>query len=159
MMSKLLALLGSLLVAVLAAWLLTRHERKRVPRALLEGYPPAEFERIASLERPLSRLCQTQLGLLALYRRLPARSPARASLLAFLEELRALMDGAYDIAALHASPEAAERLETLAAGAATAGRDMAAHAERLANADDSLAPTLEARVEVMRALARHADDI
>ncbi len=157
-LSKLLGLLGTLAVALLAAWLLGRHERRRPPRALLPGYPPAEFPRAHTLSAALASLCQTQSTLLALYRELPASSPARPSLLAFLEELRALMDGAYELAA---RPAAGERLQRLSHEARSAAEKMAQSTERLA-AESSVRPLeadLDVRVEVMRALARDVDEL
>jgi hypothetical protein len=158
-LSKLVALAASLAVALLALWLITRPERRRAPRALLAGYPPREFPHQGRLVGPLSELSASQSSLLALYASLPPTHPARPGLLVFLEELRALMDGAYELAALGAAPAARARLERLVHDARGAIREMSESTER--GAGDAGAPPidgeLELRIDVMRALARDVD--
>jgi hypothetical protein len=158
-LSKLVALLGSLGVALLVTWLLTRHERRqRQPRALVAGYPPGEFPRRERIEGPLASLCQSQESLLALFRELPS-APARAHLLVFLEQLRALMDGAYALAALRASAEAQKRLEQLAHDVRRAAEQVLETTQRHASdSSDGLGAGLEWRVEVLKALARDLDE-
>ena len=159
-LGKLLALLGTLAVALLATWLLTRHERRRPPRALIEGYPLAEFPRRDSLVGQLASLCQTQSTLLAMYRQLPASGGARPRLLAFLEELRGVMDAAYELA-LRPSALDRERLARLSDEARSAAEEMTKSTERLlAEPDESpLDAELDVRIEIMRTLARDADDL
>ena len=158
-LSKLLALAVSLAVALVALWLITRPERRRLPRALVAGYPAREFPRQERLAGPLAELCAGQSSLLALYANLPPTHPARPGLLVFLEELRALMDGAYELAALGTSPTARKRLERLVHDAHGAIREMTETTER--HLSDASAPSLdgelELRVDVMRAIARDVD--
>ena len=158
--SKLLALVTSLAVALGAIWGLTRHERRRVPPALRAGFPERQVPRGEHLHASLASLCESQASLLALYRRLPPTEPARAPLLVFLGELRALMDGAYDLAVLPQSPATSARLERLAHDTAAAVREMLESTERqLSEArHGAVGSDLELRVEVMRALARDAGD-
>lgn len=157
---KLLALLGTLAVALFATWLLTRHERRKPPRALLEGYPLADFPRRDSLAGGLASLCRTQSALLALYRQLPASSSARPRLLAFLEELRAVMDGAYELALRGAALDR-ERLARLSHEAQSAAGEMAKSTQRLLAepSESSLDAELDVRLEIMRTLARDADEL
>jgi hypothetical protein len=158
-LSKLLALAVSLAVALLALWLITRPERRRTPRALLSGYPPREFPHQGRLAGPLAELSASQASLLALYASLPSNHPARPGLLVFLEELRALMDGAYELAALAGAATARARLERLVHDARGAIREMSDTTER--HLADAAAPRLdgelELRIDVMRALARDVD--
>jgi hypothetical protein len=158
-LSKLLALAVSLAVALLALWLIARPERRRTPRALLRGYPPGEFPHQGRLSGPLAELCASQASLLALYASLPTTHPARPGLLVFLEELRALMDGAYELAALAGAASARARLERLGHDARDAIREMSETTER--HVADAAAPRLdgelELRIDVMRALARDVD--
>jgi hypothetical protein len=160
-LSKLLALAVTALVALGASWLVTRHDRSR-PWALVEGYPARDFPRRELAEaEPLLSLCQSQSRLLLLYRCLPASSHARAGLLIFIEELRAVMDGAYELAHREASPAARARLSRLVGdvGAAVceieerAGRDLNASSGELFDRE------LEVRLEIMRTLARDVNDV
>ena len=157
--SKVLALVASLAVALGATWWLTRHERRRVPRAFIAGYPEREFPRAGALHVSLASLCASQASVLDLYRRLPSTDPVRASVLVFLEELRALMDGAYELAILPESLATRARLERLAQDAVGAVREMIETTERqLSEASQrGVGDELEIRVEVLRALARDTD--
>lgn len=159
--TKLLALGASLAAALAAIWWLTRHERRRVPRALLAGFPEREFPQGERLHASLASLRESQASLLVLYRRLPPTEPARATLLVFLDELRALMDGAYDLAALPPAPTTRARLERLAHDAAGAAREMLESTEQqLSQArEHGVGGDLELRIEVMRALARDAGEM
>jgi hypothetical protein len=157
---KLLALSATALVALGTSWLVTRHERPRPP-ALVEGYPPRDFSRRDLVEaEALASLCQSQSGLLSLYRKLPASSPGRAGLLVFLEELRAVMDGAYQLAHLQASAEARARLSRLARDVATAAHEMTERTRRHLDesSNELIDSELEVRLDVMRALARDLED-
>lgn len=160
-LSKLLALSATALVALGASWLVTRHERPRLA-ALVEGYPARDFSRrdLAEAE-PLVSLCQSQSQLLSLYRGLPASSPGRAGLLVFLEELRAVMDGAYHLAHLQASAEARARLFRLVGDVRTAVHEMAERTHHHLNesSDELQGGELEVRLDVMRALARDVNDV
>lgn len=157
---KLLALGISLVVALAASWWLTRHERRRAPRALVAGYPAREFPHREPLDPALAALCDSQASLLRLYHALPASAPARATLIVCLEELRALMDGAYPLASLQASPAARARLQSLVAGVQEAVQELTAATEPQVGdtSGQGVAGELEIRVEVMRALARDASD-
>lgn len=158
---KLLALSVTALVALGASWLVTRHDRPRRP-ALVEGYPARDFSRRDLVEAgPLASLCQSQGRLLSVYRMLPASSPGRAGLLVFLEELRAVMDGAYQLAQLQASAEAAARLSRLAGDVRTAVEEMTERTRRHLDesSNELLDSELEVRLDVMRALARDLDDV
>ena len=155
-LSKLLALLASLGVAVLFLWLLTRHERRqRQPRALLAGYPLGEFPRRDRIEGPLASLCESQESVLDVFRQLSPTHTARAHLFVFLGELRTFMDEAYALAALRTSVEARGRLEHLAREVRRAADQLieSTH-EHARNANEGLGGDLEWRVEVMKALAR-----
>jgi hypothetical protein len=157
-LSKLLGLAVSLAVALLALWWLTRHEWRRSPRAFLRGYPARDFPRRARLDGTLARLCASQAALLDLLQSLPPADPARATLLVFLEELRALMDGAYDLAALQTSAATRARLDRLAEDVEAAAREMINSTERhVADPITHGMGELEIRVEVLQALARDAD--
>jgi hypothetical protein len=151
---------ADLAVAIFATWLLTRHERRKPPHALVEGYPVAEFPRLDSLGGLLASLCRTQSTLLSMYRQLPAASSARPRLLAFLEELRGVMDGAYELA-LSPTSQGRERLARLSHEAQSAAEEMAKSTQRLLSEpnESSLDTELDVRLEIMRTLARDADDL
>lgn len=160
-LSKLLALSGTALVALGASWLVTRHERPRPP-ALVEGYPPRDFSRRDLVDQePLASLCRSQRQLLSLYWRLPAANPGRAGLLVFLEELRAVMDGAYQLALSQASAEAGDRLLRLVGDVQAAVHEMAERTQRHLNesSHELVDGELEVRLDVMRALARDLEDV
>jgi hypothetical protein len=159
-LGKLLALLGTLAVALFATWLLTRHERRKPPRALIEGYPLAEFPRRQSLAGALASLCRTQSTLLSLYRQLPTSSIARPRLFAFLEELRCVMDGAYELA-LRPTALDGERLARLSLDAQSAAEEMTKSTQRLLAepSESSLDVELDVRMEIMRTLARDVDEL
>jgi hypothetical protein len=146
-------------LAVVLAAIATTGVRRRTPRALLRGYPPGEFPHQGRLSGPLAELCASQASLLALYASLPSSHPARPGLLVFLEELRGLMDGAYELAALAGAPTARARLERLVHDARGAIREMSETTEH--HLADAAAPRLdgelELRIDVMRALARDVD--
>jgi hypothetical protein len=161
-LSKLLALLATALVAIAVSLLLTRSERRPpLPPALCEGYPPRDFPRRDLVESgPLASLCQSQSELLSWYRLLPPSSDARAGLLVFLQELRALMDGAYQLAQLQTAPDAARRLAQLANGAREAAREMVERTQQgQSGSSGLLASEIEFRLDVLRALARELDDV
>jgi len=154
-LSKLLALLASLGVAVLLLWLLTRHDRRQQqPRALLAGYPLGEFPHRDRIEAPLASLCESQASVLALFRQLPPTHSARAHLFVFLGELRTFMDDAYVLAALRTSAEAQSRLVRLAREVRRAADQLIESTQEHARNNDGLSAGLEWRVEVMKALAR-----
>jgi hypothetical protein len=68
------------------------------------------------------------------------------------------MDGAYELAALQASPATRARLERLAEGVEAATREMTESTEHhLAKPIAPGAGELETHVEVLQALARDAD--
>jgi hypothetical protein len=157
-LGKVLALLASLVVALAALWWLTRQERRRPPRALVAGYPESEFPRRELLHAALESLCASQASLLAMYARVPVSDPARASLLVFLEELRALLDGAHHLAEPPVSPAASARLERLAHDVHAAVREMIETTHGQTSSGHS-SGELELRVEVMRALARDAGEM
>ena len=155
-LSKLLALLASLGVAVLFLWLLARHERRQQPpRALLAGYPLGEFPRRDRMEGPLASLCESQASVLDVFRQLSPTHTARAHLLVFLGELRTFMDDAYALAALRTSAEAQNRLLRLAQEVRRAAEQLIASTQEHArSSSEGLGAGLEWRVEVMKALAR-----
>jgi hypothetical protein len=160
-LSKLLALSATALVALGASWLVTRPPRPRAP-ALVEGYPARDFSRRDLVDQePLVSLCQSQRQLLSLYGQLPRSNPGRAGLLVFLEELRAVMDGAYQLALLQASAEAGARLLRLVGDVQTAAQDMAERTQRhLDESSNELVDgELEVRLEIMRTLARELEDV
>lgn len=159
--AKLVALAISALVALSASWLLSRHDRRaRPPRALLAGYPRSQFPHAERIAGPLASLCESQSSLLQLYRGLPPDSLVRPGLLVFLGELRALMDGAYQLAALDATGPVQLSLEQLARGARAAVAELMARAQaQLGDTQGSeLSTELEVRLEVLRALAHDLGD-
>jgi hypothetical protein len=91
-----------------------------------------------------------------MYARLPSGDPSRATLLVFLEELRALLDGAHDLAEPPVAPAASARLERLAQDVDAAVREMIETTH--GPAGKTASGELELRVEVMRALARDAGE-
>ena len=155
-LGKVLALLASLTVALAALWWLSRQERRRPPRALVAGFPESHFSRREPLHAALERLCSSQASLLAMYARLPPADPARATVLVFLEELRGLLDGAYDLAEPPVSSAASARLEQLAQDVHAAVQEMIETTHGQAGTAGGRSGELELRVEVMRALARDA---
>jgi len=157
-LGKVLALLASLAVALAALWWLTRQERRRPPRALVAGYPESDFPSRDRRHGALASLCGSQASLLAMYARLPPAAPARATLLVFLEELRALMDSAHGLAEPPVSPAASARLERLAQDVDAAVREMIDTTHGPAGDVSVASGELELRVEVMRALARETGD-
>ena len=158
-LGKVLALLASLAVALASLWWLTRQEQRRPPRALVAGYPESHFSRRDPLHASLERLCASQASLLAVYARLPPADPSRATLLVFLEELRALLDGAYDLAEPPLAPAASARLERLAQDVDAAVREMIETTHGQARSASAASGELELRVEVMRALARETGEL
>jgi hypothetical protein len=88
--------------------------------------------------------------------RLPPADPTRATVLVFLEELRGLLDGAYDLAEAPVSPAASARLERLAQDVHVAVREMIETTHGQGGTAGGGSGELELRVEVLRALAREA---
>lgn len=94
-------------VAIAAVYLLlraSRHSRPATRSDLALGYPAEHFPAYALTRTgPLAALARVQARLVAIYAQLPPESAIAVWLLAFLKELREVMNGAYRVVAINAA--------------------------------------------------------
>lgn len=153
---------GLLLVAAVAIGavllLLRQGGGREAPEAMAVGYPPERFPDAALTRSPaLAELAAVQRRLLDVYATLPPRSGAAVWTLAFLRELRAIMDSAYSAAVVARLYGDAGALEALSAEVARIEGEAAGQiARRLLErgADDGADEMLTARLAALRLCAR-----
>lgn len=162
MMENLTHIGGLLAVAAVALGavllLLRRDEAGGAPEDMVVGYPPGRFPDTALARSPaLAELAAVQGRLLGVYATLPPRGAAAVWTLAFLRELRAIMDTAYSAAAVARLYGDAGALEALSAEVARIEGEAAAQiARRLLErgADDGADELLAGRLAALRLYAR-----
>lgn len=125
-----LAIVTAIAVATVYLLLRTgRRTRRAAGRAdLALGYPVDHFPAHAlTRSGPLAALASAQARLMAMYAQLPADSSLGLWLLAFLKELRDIMNTAYRVVAINAAYGPPPQLERLVGEVERTEREIAAH--------------------------------